>query len=258
MDFDFKVEYRVGALNKAADALLRRHDPIDATLYAMFNPRLCLFYSIREELTQNSSLQQLQNQVQNGDKGADWAVREGLILYKNRVYVPHASALRHTIVAAIHNSTHEGIQKTFHRVKADFYWEGLRGTVTEFVQNCSVCQQNKWENLHPARLLQPLPIPIQVWADISMDFVEGLPKVGGKSVLFVVVDWFSKMAHFIPIAHPYTALFVAHVFFDKIFRLHGVPKTIVSDRDKIFTSTFWKELFRLCNQASLSFSLPSD
>jgi hypothetical protein len=84
-----------------------------------------------------------------------------------------------------------------------------------------------------------------------MDFVEGFPKVGGKSVVLTIVDRFSKMAHFIPLGHPYTALTVAQAFFDNIVKLQGFPCSIVSDRDPVFTSKLWKELFSLagCNCA---------
>jgi transposase InsO family protein len=98
--------------------------------------------------------------------------------------------------------------------------------------------------LHPSGLLQPLPVPSVVWQDISLDFVEGLPKVAGKSVILTVVDRFSKYAHFIPLSHPYTAESVACVFFAEIVRLHGIPVSIVSDRDPVFTSSFWRGLFR--------------
>jgi hypothetical protein len=78
-----------------------------------------------------------------------------------------------------------------------------------------------------------------------MDFIEALPNVGGKSVLLTVVDRFSKMAHFIPLSHPYSTSTVAKAFFDNVVRLHGLPYSIVSDRDPVFTSQFWEELFRL-------------
>jgi hypothetical protein len=90
-----------------------------------------------------------------------------------------------------------------------------------------------------------LEIPSSVWADIAMDFVEGFPKSGGKSVILTVVDRFLKYSHFIALSHPYTAVSVARAFFDNIVQLHGMPCSIVSDQDPIFTSTFWTELFSL-------------
>jgi hypothetical protein len=84
-----------------------------------------------------------------------------------------------------------------------------------------------------------------VWADVGLDFIEALPRVNGKSVILTVVDRFSKYCHFVPLAHPYSAESVAQVFFAEIVRLHGVPQSLVSVRDPVFTSTFWRELMRL-------------
>jgi IS30 family transposase len=86
-----------------------------------------------------------------------------------------------------------------------------------------------------------------------MDFVEGLPKSEGFDTILVVVDIFFKYAHFISLKHPYTAQGVAQVFLDTMVKLHGAPKTIVSDRDKVFTSSFWTQLFHLMG-AKLLFS----
>jgi IS30 family transposase len=93
-------------------------------------------------------------------------------------------------------------------------------------------------------LLQPLPIPIAPFIDISMDFIEGLSKSEGKEVILVVVDRFSKYARLIALAHPYSALTVTKVFMEHVYKLHGMPATIVSDRGNIFLSQFWKELFK--------------
>lgn len=120
-----------------------------------------------------------------------------------------------------------------------------RRLVREFVRSCLVCQRNKTDHLHPAGLLQPLDVPSQIWADIALDFVEGLPRVHGKSVILTVVDRFSKQAHFLALSHPYTAATVAKAFFEGVVRLHGFPSSIVSDRDPVFTGHVWKDLFKL-------------
>jgi transposase InsO family protein len=140
---------------------------------------------------------------------------------------------------------HEGVQKTLQRLRQSFFTPQVNKLVREFIRECSVCQRNKTEHLHPTGMLQPLAVPNTVWADIAMDFIEGFPKVGGKSVILTVVDHFSKYDHFIALSHLYSAATVAAAFFEHVVRLHGIPASIVSDQDPIFTSRVWQELFCL-------------
>ena len=117
--------------------------------------------------------------------------------------------------------------------------------VRQFIKKCIVCQSYKPDNAAYPGLLQPLPIPDQVWFDISMDFITGLPKSMEKDVIFVVVDRLRKYAHFMALSHPFTAVEVAQTYLDNVFKLHGWPWSIVSDRDSIFLSLFWKSLYSL-------------
>ena len=140
---------------------------------------------------------------------------------------------------------HAGFHKTYQRVKREFFWKNLKGDVRQYVKECDSCQRNKVENVNPAGLLQPLDIPSHVWTSISMDFIEGLPNSYGKNSIMVVVDRLSKYAHFMTLSHPYTASKIAQVFVDQVFKLHGMPTSIISDRDPVFISHFWQEFFKL-------------
>jgi hypothetical protein len=117
--------------------------------------------------------------------------------------------------------------------------------VQAYVSTCDVCQRNKSEARSPAGLLQALPVPAQVWENISLNFIDGLPMSAGKNSILVVVDRLTKYGHFFPLSHPYSAKKVALVFVTGVMRLHGVLQSIVSDRDPIFISSFWRKFFKL-------------
>jgi hypothetical protein len=124
-----------------------------------------------------------------------------------------------------------------------FFWQKMRRDVERHVQRCPTCHKAK-SRLNPHGLYTPLPISSVPWEDISVDFVLGLPRTKrGKDSIFVVVDRFSKMAHFIPCQKSDDASHIAELFFKEIVRLHGVPRTIISNHETKFLSYFWKTLW---------------
>jgi hypothetical protein len=177
-----------------------------------------------------------------------YSLVDGLIRFKGKIWIGKNSALQTKLIHSFHGSTlggHSDIQATHHRLNKVFYWQGMQQDVESFVKQCVICQQAKHELCKYPGLFQPLPLPQSSWSDISMDFIEGLPSSNGYSVILVVVDRFTKHSHFFPIKHPFTAGSIAQVFLDNVVKLHGVPNSIVCDRDKVFTSTFWTALFKL-------------
>jgi transposase InsO family protein len=134
---------------------------------------------------------------------------------------------------------------TYHKMKQFVVWKGMKSAVREFVQNCVICQQAKPGRSRSPGLLQPLVVPDAAWQHISMDFVYGLPQSGSVNCILVVVDYFTKYNHFVPLKHPYTAHSMSKLFLNQVYKLHGLPLSIVTDQDRIFTSHLWSTLFEL-------------
>jgi hypothetical protein len=148
---------------------------------------------------------------------------------------------------------HSGARVTYHKLKHSFYWPKMKQYVAEQIAVCPVCQISKTEKVQYPGLLEPLNIPQKKWSEVSLDFVEGLPMSKGKNVILVVVDRLTKYAHFLPLSHPYAVQTVADIFINNIIKLHGPPTVITSDRDTIFLSKLWKEIFAAL-KISLHFS----
>ncbi|KAE8685919.1 hypothetical protein F3Y22_tig00111088pilonHSYRG00141 [Hibiscus syriacus] len=183
-----------------------------------------------------------------------WRYSKGILRYKDRVYIGEAGSLRLQILQTLHDSPHgghSGSQATYQRIKSYFYWPRLKAMVVNYVKICAVCQQTKVEHVAKPGLLQPLPILQQAWEVITMDFFEGLPTSLRKNCILVVVDKFTKYSHFLDLSHPYSAAEVAKLYLDHIYKLHGQPKMAISDRDKTFTSLFWRELIKLLGTKTL-------
>nr|CAD1821648.1 unnamed protein product [Ananas comosus var. bracteatus] len=243
MGYDYELVYKKGRENVVADALSRA-----PSLQAISAIHTDLLDQIKLSWHQDDRIKKILAEKQLGDHSSPhytWA--QGLLKRKEKLVVGNVPNLRIRLINDFHSSSaggHSGAEVTARRLKSYFYWKGLRKDVDQLVKECTVCQQNKYETLAPAGLLQPLPIPDNIWTEISMDFIEGLPPSQGKEVIMVVVDRLSKYAHFLALSHPYTASTIAQLFLDHIYKLHGLPKSIVSDRGAVFLSHFWQELFR--------------
>lgn len=180
------------------DALSRRDAELAAT-FALSTPLFDVFNTLRKEVTTDQTLQKLSTNITTGCKGSAWAVHVDLITVGRKVYVPTDSPTVSHMLDQAHDTSHEGVQRTRQRLRADFRIPGDKSLVQAYMQDCAICQQNKVSHLQPTGLLQPLQIPTKIWSDISMVFIEGLPQVNNKSVILIVVDRLSKLAHFIPL-----------------------------------------------------------
>ncbi len=164
----------------------------------------------------------------------------------SRLFVPEN--LRSDVIRWGHCSKvacHPGVNRTIFLVKQRFWWQSMARDIRLFVLSCSVCAISKTSNRPPAGLLQPLPVPSRPWSHISLDFVTGLPPSQGNTVVLTVVDRFSKATHFIPLPKIPSARETAVAVIDHVFRIHGLPMDVVSDRGPQFISKFWKEFCRL-------------
>jgi hypothetical protein len=228
---------------------VKEESSIEDTLFSITFPNPTWVEDIKRSYESDPESQsRIAKVLADAENSSKYNLRSGLLLYKGCIVVGNVDSLRTQILHLVHDNPtagHSGYQKTLHRAKQDFYWPGLRSDIRHYIRGCDMCQRHKHETLLPFGFLQPLPIPTQVWADISMDFIEGLPLSQGASVIMVVVDRLSKYAHFIPIAHPFRTTKIANVFMNNVFKLNGMQVSIVSDRDVIFTSSFWQELFKI-------------
>lgn len=255
LGFDFDIHYKPGLENKAADGLSRRSAVPE--LFAVSVPVSIQLEEVGSEVGKDEELSKIMEDLSRDPTShSTYSMVQGRLLRQGKLVLPKTSQLIGVILKEYHDSKyggHGGVLKTQKRIGALFYWQGMMTDIRKYVASCQTCQRQKYSTLAPGGLLQPLPIPSNVWEDISLDFIEGLPKSGGVNTVLVVIDRLTKYAHFVGLRHPFTAVDVAMVFVQEIVRLHGFPKTIVSDRDRIFTGQFWKELFRLAG-TSLCFS----
>lgn len=175
-----------------------------------------------------------------------FSLHQGLLRYKGRIWIGDNPELQQQLISEMHHRPilgHSGFPVTYRKMKGLFSWKGMKKTIKNQLQHCQTCLQAKLERVKYPGLLQPLLVPEGACQVILMDFIEGLPTSERHNCILVVVNKFSKYAYFLPLTHPFTAESVANAFMRNIYKLHSMPKVIISDRDKIFTSLFWEHLF---------------
>ncbi|KAJ0442289.1 putative nucleotidyltransferase, Ribonuclease H [Helianthus annuus] len=247
MGYNYAIEYKQGRENVVADAL-SRVEGSELFVSAVSQLEPLLLEKIIESQKNDIDLQQIASKMATGEGQPKYKWNGRWLSRENRMVVGNDSALREEMVKLCHESPvggHSGVRATAQRVKELFFWKGINKMVRRIVRRCDVCMRAKTENVASPGMMQPLPIPQMIFSDISVDFIGGLPRVKGKDTVFVVVDRLTKYGHFMLLGHPYSAKEVAQVFFDNVFKLHGCPSSIVSDRDPIFLSSFWKEFLHL-------------
>ncbi|KAJ8282532.1 hypothetical protein COCON_G00050510, partial [Conger conger] len=240
--FRFTITYRPGSCNVKPDALSRQFPAEDAAQSPVtILPSSCVVAAVSWDI-ESQILEAQRKQPDPGNGPPD------------RLFVPdslHSQVLQWGHTSRF--SCHPGVTRTLGLLQQHFWWPKMERDVKEFVAACTVCARGKASHTPPAGLLRPLPTPSRPWSHIALDFVTGLPPSQGNTIILTIVDRFSKAVHFVALPKLPSALETAKLLTSHVFRLHGIPLDIVSDRGPQFVSHVWQQFCHaLGAQVSLS------
>jgi hypothetical protein len=270
-DYELEIHYHPDKANVVADALSRKVSCHCLTVKTSNNTLCQEMEKLNLGMIQQGALSQLKLEsvilqriidAQKNDEGMKH-IREkiragkancfreddqGVVWFNNRIVVPKNEGVRQQILDEAHlirYSIHPGSTKMYQDLKQHYWWTKMKIEIALYVARCDTCRRVKAIHMKSAGPLQSLPIPTWKWEDISMDFILGLPRTAkGYDSIWVIVDRLTKIAHFLPVRVKYTVAMYAELYIARILSLHGVPKTIVSDRGPQFVSKFWEELHK--------------
>lgn len=273
--FDFVINFRPGTQNAKADALSRREEylpeggdenqPITSVLnkghfshsevptFMLSKARLC---SIPTPKWNEEFFEQIKSAAPTDETyqkalvspGKDVTNEDGILFVKNRIWIPDNKELKIQIIRSEHDTKvagHMGMDKTVELIRRHMFWQNLEKDVAEFVRSCHECQGNKPRRHLPFGLLNPIELEYSPWRLISMDFITDLPLSNGCSSIWVIVDTFTKMAHFIPLKDDAKKTEdLIPLFARECWKYHGMPSGIISDRDSRFNAGLWRDFLK--------------
>ena len=265
-DYDYTIIYHHGKANVVADALSRKERlnmltmaqelsqefekmgieirapsaPTEMICTMTFQPELMEKIKKCQEEVMNEKMNEL-----TGEEICTQKDNRGILRFSSRIWIPNVEELKDEILKDAHNSEfsiHPGSTKMYQDLKKNFWWPNMKKEIAQCVSKCYTCQKVKAEHQKPSGLIQPLEIPEWKWEYITMDFIVGLPRTkSNHDAIWVIIDRMTKSAHFLPINERFSMDKLIHMYLKDIITRHGVPVSIMSDRDPHFNSRFWKQ-----------------